>query len=36
MFPRVLGVETDVSAAKRQKDLKQVVKIFCRGLSVSQ
>lgn len=36
MFPRVLGVETDVSEAKRQRALKQVVKIFCRGLSVSQ
>ncbi len=36
MFPRVLGVETDVSEAKRQKALKQVVKIFCRGVSVSQ
>lgn len=36
MFPRVLGVEIDVSEEKRQKALKQVVKIFCRGLSISQ
>jgi len=36
MFPRVLGVETDISEATRLKALTQLVKIFCRGLSVSQ
>jgi len=34
MFPRVLGLETDVSEIARQKALKQVVQIFYRGLCV--
>lgn len=36
LFPRILGVETDVSEGRRLKALSQLVKIFCRGLCVSQ
>ncbi|WP_041959507.1 TetR/AcrR family transcriptional regulator [Sulfurospirillum arsenophilum] len=36
MFSRVLGVETDVSEKTRLKALTQLVKIFCRGLGISQ
>jgi len=36
MFPRMLGVETDISEGRRLKALTQLVKIFCRGLGVSQ
>lgn len=36
MFPRILGVETDISEATRHKALTQLVQIFCRGLCVSQ
>jgi len=35
MFPRILGVETDISEEKQTKALNQIVKIFCRGLLVS-
>lgn len=35
MFPRILGVETDISEEKQTKALNQIVKIFCRGLRVS-
>lgn len=34
MFPRVLGVEIDISEARRFQALQQVVTIFCRGLLV--
>jgi len=36
MFSRVLGIETDISETTRLKALTQLVRIFCRGLSVSQ
>ena len=36
MFPRILGVETDVSEPRRLKALNQIVTIFCRGLLIKQ
>lgn len=35
MFPRILGVEIDISEATRLRALKQIVTIFCRGLAPS-
>ena len=33
MFPRILGVETDISEEKRKQALMQVVSIFMRGIA---
>jgi TetR/AcrR family transcriptional regulator, cmeABC operon repressor len=32
MFPRILGVQTDISEERRMKALRQIVTIFCRGI----
>ncbi|NCD11340.1 MAG: TetR/AcrR family transcriptional regulator [Epsilonproteobacteria bacterium] len=36
MFPRILGVETDISEESRMRALRQIVTIFCRGIGASK
>ena len=36
LFPRILGVDIDMSEERCLKALKQVVTIFCRGLLIKQ
>ena len=36
MFPRILGVDIDISEERCLKALHQVVTIFCRGLIINQ